>query len=289
MRQLTNIKFIQNRKKWYLVSVVIIVAGLISMMVQGVNFGIDFTGGNMMELAISDSTSIDDMRTYLDGQDFRYSIQEAGDSRYILRTEEIDESTSSDLIEGLEGEFGEIIVERNEKVSASIGEELTRNALMALGIAALLMIVYITFRFEFLFGIAAVLALLHDVLITIGIFSIFQIEVNSAFVAALLTILGYSINDSIVIFDRIRENLNKKMKLSNDQVVDLSINQTLFRSVSTSFVIIIVLLSLFFIGGATISDFVLAMLIGSVFGTYSSIFIASPLWIDMSARKKRRR
>lgn len=286
---MTNIKFIQNRKKWYLVSVVIIVAGLISMMVQGVNFGIDFTGGNMMELAISDSTSIDDMRTYLDGQDFRYSIQEAGDSRYILRTEEIDESTSSDLIEGLEGEFGEIIVERNEKVSASIGEELTRNALMALGIAALLMIVYITFRFEFLFGIAAVLALLHDVLITIGIFSIFQIEVNSAFVAALLTILGYSINDSIVIFDRIRENLNKKMKLSNDQVVDLSINQTLFRSVSTSFVIIIVLLSLFFIGGATISDFVLAMLIGSVFGTYSSIFIASPLWIDMSARKKRRR
>lgn len=285
---MTNIKFIQNRKKWYLVSVAIIVVGLLSMMIQGVNFGIDFTGGNMMDLAFNDSTSIDDLRTYLDEQDFSYSIQEAGDNKYILRTEEIDESTSADLIEGLDGEFGEIIVERNEKVSASIGGELTKNALMALGIAAVLMIIYITFRFELFFGIAAVLALLHDILITIGIFSIFQIEVNSAFVAALLTIIGYSINDSIVIFDRIRENLNKKTKLSDEQAVDLSINQTLFRSVSTSLAVIIVLLSLFFIGGATISDFVLAMLIGTLFGAYSSIFIASPLWIDMTARKKRK-
>lgn len=285
---MTNIKFIQNRKKWYLVSVAIIVVGLLSMMIQGVNFGIDFTGGNMMDLAFNDNTSIDDLRTYLDEQDFSYSIQEAGDNKYILRTEEIDESTSADLIEGLDGEFGEIIVERNEKVSASIGGELTKNALMALGIAAVLMIIYITFRFELFFGIAAVLALLHDILITIGIFSIFQIEVNSAFVAALLTIIGYSINDSIVIFDRIRENLNKKTKFSDEQVVDLSINQTLFRSVSTSFAVIIVLLSLFFIGGATISDFVLAMLIGNLFGAYSSIFIASPLWIDMTARKKRK-
>jgi preprotein translocase subunit SecF len=268
--------------------VAIIVVGLLSMMIQGVNFGIDFTGGNMMDLAFNDNTSIDDLRTYLDEQDFSYSIQEAGDNKYILRTEEIDESTSADLIEGLDGEFGEIIVERNEKVSASIGGELTRNALMALGIAAVLMIIYITFRFELFFGIAAVLALLHDILITIGIFSIFQIEVNSAFVAALLTIIGYSINDSIVIFDRIRENLNKKTKFSDEQVVDLSINQTLFRSVSTSLAVIIVLLSLFFIGGATISDFVLAMLIGTLFGAYSSIFIASPLWIDMTARKKRK-
>lgn len=286
---MTNIKFIENRKKWYIVSAVIIIAGLISMMVQGVNFGIDFTGGNMMDLSFSENTTIDDMRAFMDSQEFRYSIQEAGESKYILRTEEIDETTSSALIESMEEEFGSIAVERNEKVSASIGEELTRNALMALGIAAVLMIIYITFRFEFFFGIAAVLALMHDVLITVGIFSIFQIEVDSAFVAALLTIIGYSINDSIVIFDRIRENLNKKMKKTDEQVVDLSINQTLFRSISTSLAVIIVLLSLLFIGGTTIRGFVLAMLIGSVFGAYSSIFIASPLWIDMTAKRKNRR
>ena len=175
---MTNIQFIKNRKKWYLFSTIVIVAGLISMMVQGVNFGIDFTGGNMMELSFSETTNIDELRSYMDEKSYQYNIQEAGENQYLLRTEEIDETESTELIVSLESTFGDVTVERNEKVSASIGEELTRNALMALGIAAILMIIYITVRFEFLFGIAAVLALLHDVLITIGIFSIFQIEVE---------------------------------------------------------------------------------------------------------------
>ncbi|QRN86856.1 protein translocase subunit SecF [Clostridia bacterium] len=282
-------KFIENRKKWYIFSAVIIIVGLISMMIQGLNYGIDFTGGNMLDLSFNETTNVDDLRSYLDTQGFRYNIQEAGENKYILRTEELDETASIDLIDNLTEEFGEVTVDRNEKVSASIGEELTRNALLALGIAAILMIIYITIRFEFFFGIAAVLALVHDVLITVGIFSILQIEVNSAFVAALLTIIGYSINDSIVIFDRIRENLNKRMKRTDEQIVDLSINQTLFRSISTSVAVIIVLLSLFLVGGSTIHDFVLAMLIGTVFGGYSSIFIASPLWIDMAGHKKIRK
>ncbi len=286
--QLTKIAFTKHRKKWYLISMMVIVAGLLSMMLQGLHFGIDFSGGNMMELEFTNDPGINSLRTHMEDQSISYNVQKSGDDRYILRTEELDEKLASELLGGIRDEYGEVTLQRDEKVSASIGEELTRNALMALGIAAILMIAYITFRFEFYFGIAAVLALLHDVLITVGIFSIFQIEINSAFVAALLTIIGYSINDTIVIFDRIRENSNRKSKMGILEIVDVSINQTLFRSITTTAALLLVLLSLFFLGGNTIRDFVLAMLIGSISGVYSSIFVASPLWIDLTFIKRKK-
>src|SRR6056297_1148229 len=188
-RPMTKISFTKHRKRWYLVSGVIILAGILSMLFQGMNFGIDFTGGNILEIRFESQPSIDELRSFMDERSSQYNLQEAGGSRYILRTEELSESASTELLADLESSFGTMEIERNEKVSASIGAELTNNALMALGIAAVLMIIYITFRFEFFFGLAAVMALLHDVIITAGLFSIFQIEVNSAFVAALLTII----------------------------------------------------------------------------------------------------
>lgn len=278
---MSKIQFSKNRKLSYVLSLVVIVAGLISLAAQGLNYGIDFTGGNILDVAFSEPRTIGEVRELLDGEGLQYNVQEAGGSQFIIRTQELEESRSDQLLESLESSLGSFEILRNEKVSAVVGGELTRNALLALAIASVLMIIYITFRFEFFNGLAAVLALVHDVLVTVGIFSILQIEINSAFVAALLTIVGYSINDTIVIFDRIRENLNKKMKIGVEEVVDLSINQTLFRTISTSVGLIMVLLSLYFLGGVTIRDFVLAMLIGSLFGTYSSIFVASPLWLDL--------
>jgi len=278
MRQ---IQFSKKRKLWYALSLVVIVAGLISLAVQGLNYGIDFTGGNILDITFSETRTIEEVRELLDGEGLQYNVQEAGGSQFIIRTQELEEARSDQLLDSLESSLGTFEIQRNEKVSAVVGGELTRNALLALAIASVLMIIYITFRFEFFNGIAAVLALVHDVLITVGIFSILQIEINSAFVAALLTIVGYSINDTIVIFDRIRENLNKKMKMGVEEVVDLSISQSLFRSISTSVALMLVLLSLYFLGGVTIRDFVLAMLIGAIFGTYSSIFVASPLWLDL--------
>lgn len=284
-----KIEFMKNRKKTYLLSGILLVIAIVSLLFQGLNYGIDFTGGSILELSFEEETSIDDLRFFMEDASLQYNIQEAGDSRFIVRTEAVSEDEASLLLDGLEADFGQMEIARNENVSAVVGEELTSNALMALAIATVLMVLYITFRFQFFFGLSAVLALIHDVLIIVGAFSVFQIEVNSAFVAALLTTVGYSINDSIVIFDRIRENLNKRVKGGNAAVVDLSVNQSMVRSLSTTAVLVMVLLSLIFLGGETIQDFVLAMLIGSLAGVYSSIFIASPLWADMVALKKKRR
>lgn len=284
-----NFKFMKNRKKTYSLSLALVLIGVVSLFVQGLNYGIDFTGGSILEIRFDEEMSIDDLRGFMEDSELQYNIQEAGTNQFIVRTEEVSEEKGVQLLEDIEKNFGSMEINRNENVSAVVGDELTRNALLALGIAAVLMVAYITFRFEFFFGISAVLGLLHDVMIIVGVFSVFQIEVNSAFVAALLTTVGYSINDSIVIFDRIRENLSKRIKGGNSVIVDLSVNQSVVRSLSTTAVLVLVLLSLIILGGETIQDFVLAMLIGSLAGVYSSIFICSPLWADMVAFKKKQR
>lgn len=281
---MTKIAFVERRKTWYLISLAVLVVGLVSLLLQGLNYGIDFTGGNMLEIEFARETDINDLRGTLDGEGLQYHIQESGPRQFLLRTEELGEGETSALLSVLSGEFGELELRRSDHISAAVGGELTRSALMALAIAAVLIVVYITIRFEFLTGVAALAALIHDVLVTLGIFSLLRLEVNSAFVAALLLIVGYSINDSIVIFDRIRENLRTAGRASDTEIVDLSINQSLFRSLATTTALLLVLFSLLFLGGATIRDFVVAMLIGAVSGAYSSIFIASPLWVD--ARKR---
>jgi len=180
----------------------------------------------------------------------------------------------------LEKEIGKLEILRSEKVGPTIGKELRRAGILALLIAIILMVIYITFRFEFKFALAAIGALIHDILVTLSIFSIFQLEINSSFIAAILTIFGYSINDTIVIFDRIRENLKKAKKEELIPLVNKSIKETLARSINTVVTTLFVLLALYFFGGETTKIFVLAMLIGITSGAYSSIFTASPLWVE---------
>ncbi len=259
------------------------------MAFQGLNLGIDFTGGNIIQVYFEQEVTPTQVREVLSELNLAKSpVQESEANHFIIRTPELPETESKRLIGMLEQRIGKVVVERNEKIGAVIGKELTRNALVALLIASALMVIYISWRFEFLFGIAAILALVHDMLITISIFSLFRFEVDSAFVAAVLTIIGYSINNTIVVFDRLRENLRAKHKAQLAGVINLSVNQTLSRSVNTMLTTSFALLALIFFGGATTKLFALAMLIGSISGTYSSVFIASPLWMDLKGWWRKR-
>jgi preprotein translocase subunit SecF len=276
--------FIKHRKIWYIISLLVIVPGLVSLVLQGLNLGIDFTGGNLVEVRMSRDVAIQQVRDVVEdlGYGASRNVQKSGQDIYLIRTRELTEEESAKLIAALEDKLGQMVLLRNERVGPVIGRELTTKAILALVIASALMLVYITFRFEFKQGVAAVLALLHDTLVVIGIFSIFQIEVDSAFVAAILTIIGYSINDTIIIFDRIRENLKMRKKGETlEDLVNISLWQTLTRSINTVLTVVFVLVALFFLGGTTIKSFVLAMLIGVTSGAYSSIFNASPIWVDL--------
>lgn len=278
--------FMSKRKLWYGISLVLLIVGLGSYALQGLNKGIDFTSGNVLQLQFESDVTTGQIEEVLDAQGLSgYSIQTAGNaSEYIIRTKELTEAQNKELLSAFAEKYGPLDIKQNQKIGEVIGRELTRNAVLALAIAAVLMIVYISFRFEATFGVVAVAALLHDVLVTVGLFSLFQIEIDSAFVAALLTIVGYSINNTIVIFDRIRENLYLDSKEPLPVIVDNSINQTLVRSINTSLTVIFALVALLLLGGDTIKVFALALLLGTVIGTYSSICIATSLWYDLKRK-----
>jgi len=286
-----NFDFVSKRRLWYILSLLIIIPGLIAMAFNkpALNFGIDFTGGNILQVQFQQPVTASQIREVLNEYNLGNSpIQGTGNNEFIIRTVEINEEQTNQIVGALKEKLGQLDIKRNEKVGATIGRELTQKGIKALVIATILMIIYITIRFEFLSGVAAVIALLHDVLVTLAIFALFRWEVDTTFVAALLTIIGYSINDTIVIFDRIRENLRLRKKETIVELVNRSINQNLTRSINTSLTVIMVLLALRFLGGETTRIFALAMLIGTISGTYSSIFIACPLWIDFREMNRQR-
>ncbi|WP_018086386.1 protein translocase subunit SecF [Desulfurispora thermophila] len=283
--------FIKLRKYWYILSLAIIIPGLFSLMVRGLNLGIDFTGGNILEVRFTQQVTIDRVRQVVESLDLGSgrNVQQSGERDFIIRTRPLSQEENDKLLDALRKNLGQTTLLRSDHVGPVIGRELTRNALLALLIASVLMVVYITLRFEFKQGIAAIIALLHDVLVTTGIFSLFQFEVDSAFVAALLTIIGYSINDTIIIFDRIRENMRVHRRGEElGELINVSLWQTLTRSINTVLTVMFVLLALYFLGGTTIKNFVLAMLIGVSSGAYSSIFNASPLWYDLKMMEKKK-
>ena len=281
--------FVKHRKIFYILSLLFILPGIISLAVQGMNWGIDFSSGSIMEVRFANEVHVDQVRNVVAQQGFEAGrIQQSGDSDFLIRTTKLTQQDSQKIMESFNSSIGSATLLRNEFVDPIISTELFWDAFWALLIASALMVVYITFRFEFKQGIAAITALLHDVLVVVGVFSIFQIEVDSTFIAAILTIIGYSINDTIVIFDRIRENLNmKKRDQSLEDLVNLSIWQTLARSINTVLTVMFVLLALYFLGGATVKNFVLAMLIGVASGAYSSIFNASAVWVDLRLMDKK--
>lgn len=282
--------FIQHRKIWYIISLVVILPGLLSIVTRGFNLGIDFTGGNLVEVRLEQGVKIEQVRDAVEDLGYAASnnIQKSGTNDYMIRTRELTEEESGILISTLEQKVGEVTLLRNDRVGPVIGKEITTNAILSLLLASAMMLVYITFRFEFKQGVAAILAILHDLLVVLGVFSIFQIEVDSTFVAAILTIIGYSINDTIVIFDRIRENLRMRKKgEALGDLINVSLWQTLVRSLNTGMSVLFVLLTLYFLGGTTLKNFVLALLVGIITGSYSSIFNASPIWFDLKRLEKK--
>lgn len=276
-----------KRKIFYVISVVLLLAGVVSMLFQGLNLGIDFTSGNKMIVQFEQQVDIADLRITLQENGLEGSkIQELDSGAYVLKTSELTQETEETLLTALETKFGTLEVLSNGLIGPSVGADLKKSAAIALTLAVILMLIYITFRFELHFAIAGILALFHDVFIVVAIFSIFQFEVDSTFIAALLTIFGYSINDKIVVFDRIRENLVRVRKEELAGLVNTSIAQSFTRSMNTSISTLILLLALLFFGGQTTRMFVLAMVIGIIAGTYSSLCIASPIWYEIKMRQK---
>jgi preprotein translocase SecF subunit len=293
----TNIKFIQNRKWAYLISSIVIIAGLVSLVTKGgPSFSIDFTGGVSLELNLAPVNQgtppihIDQIRKVLKETGvLDAEIQKIGDpdAAYFLIKAKKRDPKEMQIVEILKKAFPEYtnkpeqqLIRLQEEVGPKVGAELKVQAIKAVLISFLLMIIYIWFRFELTFGIAAVLALIHDILITVGIFSLLDKEISVTIIAALLTIVGFSINDTIVIYDRIREDMKIYRKDTMDVVFNNAINRTLSRTVITSGTVILCIISLLLFGGSVIRDFAWAMLIGVVSGTYSSVLVASPLVVD---------
>lgn len=285
-----NFDFIGKRKFAYALSCIIIIAGIVSLFVQGLNFGIDFTGGTVFQVQFEDNKEISDLRDELGTMGYDGAqIQQMDNGAFQIKTEFMDQTAQDEFEQQLKDASGSFEVLSTNAVGPSIGQEILLSGILALIVAVALMVVFITIRFQWRFALAGNIALFHDILVTVSIFSIFQLEVNSNFVAAILTIFGYSINDTIVVFDRIRERLGSVKRDNLAMTVNNAIQSTLRRSLFTSLTTLIPILCVFFFGGETTKVFVLALIIGIVSGTYSSIFMASPLWYDMSMKSKKKR
>ena len=288
---------IGKRYWWFLFSALIIIPGLISMAVQGFNLGIDFTGGTLLDLKFDRPVSVHEVREALKEHQLENStIQLAGTGQgdkaqnVFIRTKVLTEEERKAVANDLRTKVSQFDVLRVEKVGATIGAELTRQAIIALVVSWILMIIYITWRFEFKFAVSGIVALVHDIILVLGVFSLLQKEIDATFVAAILTIVGYSINDTIVIFDRIRENLKTHRKSETfSNLVNRSIWQVMTRSIYTVLTVLMATAALYWFGGETTKNFSLALLIGISSGCYSSIFNASPIWVTWKEYADRRR
>ena len=289
----TRFDFMGQIKAAMIISGIVILIGLGSIVFSGgLKYGIDFAGGTLVQLQFKNPPDIEVIRDGLKTIGLGEStIQEFGSKKDILirveRSEEKLEAVGAMVKRSLSQKFNsdDITVERVEMVGPKVGRDLREKALLSILYAIIGIVIYISWRFEFQYAIAAIIALIHDVLVTMGAFSILDKEFTLVIVAAFLTIIGYSLNDTIVVFDRIRENLRRKGKLSLSEIINSSINQTLSRTLLTSGTTLLVVLALFFFGGEIIHDFSFALLVGVFVGTYSSIFIASVFLVYWASRK----
>ena len=278
-----HIDVVNKRKLWYAISAVLLLVGVVSLLFRGLNLGIDFTGGNIMQLQFSQTVTSEELRSVVSSYvEATPTIQASDNNVFLIRTEDMPEEQSNQLLTQVESELGSFEILRNERIGPVIGAELIANAWWALLLALALMLLYITVRFRFNFAVSAIVPLMHDALMVLGIFSILQVEVDSTFVAAILTVLGYSINSTIVIFDRIRENRELHPKQGFTDLINESINQTFGRSINTSVAVLLLVLCLFLFGGDTTKAFSLALVIGVIAGAYSSVFIAGSILSDLT-------
>jgi preprotein translocase subunit SecF len=278
----THFDFVGKRNIAIGISIVLIIISILSIVMhKGLNFGIDFAGGTIIQVKFTKTTPADTIRkTFQNIKIDDAIIQEIGQNEVIVRTNQpMTKELQAKVEEAMNGQFGtgNFEIRRIEFVGPKVGKDLTTKAILAIVFAWIGMLIYIAWRFEFRYGLGAIIALIHDTIITIGALSLLNKEFTLVIVAALLTIIGYSINDTIVVFDRIRENRKKDLKKNLAEIINSSVNETLSRTILTAFTVFLVLLALFFLGGPVIHDFAFALLIGIVVGTYSSIFIASPI------------
>ena len=283
-----ELHFIRHRKVFYIISVIILVAGLVFGLVRGLNYGIDFTGGTMIQMDMGKQVKVTDVEKAIKKYDLSPEIIYSGEDneQIVIRTiESLDSDKRAEVIETINQEFGttddDVVAE--ELFGPSVGKELRNNAILAILIASICMLIYIRFRFsQWKFGGAALLGVVHDVLIVIAFYAIFNVTVNNPFIAGILTVVGYSINDTIVIFDRIRENIRYLRKGNTEEIIDKSITQTLGRSLMTSVTTLIVMVPLLIMAGEAIREFVLPLMVGVIAGAYSSIAICSPLYYEFA-------
>jgi len=285
-------KIVENRKIWFAISAAIIIIGLVLGAVRGFNVGIDFTGGTLMEIELHKAVPVEEIRAIVNEFDATANVNLLGEERtmaQIKTTKDLDSSERTEIFKAFKEKYDlpEEDFLRIDQFGPAVGKEIQRTALLAIIVSALGMLAYITYRFEVRFGLAAIVALIHDVLIVVAVYSILRIPVNSPFVAAILTILGYSINDTIVVFDRIRENLRFLKKNNYAEVANTSITQTVSRSINTSLTTLITIVALYVLGVEQIREFALPLMAGIMAGTYSSIFIASPVWVMLKEAQKR--
>ena len=295
-RKTTRIDFMGKRRIWFVISLVLIVASFVAVAVRGLNWGIDFTGGTLLEVHFQQPAELDAVRGALAESGFGgATVQHFGSSRDVMirlapeagtGDEQASTKLSQHVMAALKKKAPDAELRRTEFVGPQVGAELAYSGSLALLYTFGGILLYVALRFEWLLALGAVLALFHDPILILGIFSLFQIEFDLTVLAAILAVIGYSINDTVVVFDRIRENFRKMRKETPEEVINASTNQTLSRTVMTSGTTMIVVVALFLFGGEVISRFALAIMIGIVIGTYSSIYVASSLalWLGISRK-----
>ena len=287
-----NFEFLHARRRAYVVSAAVLILGLGSIILHGgLRFGVDFTGGTLYQIEFIEEVSVADLRVVMADVGFAGAqIQRFGSSsEFLVRVPEFEavggSSVEQAVREALRTGYGDNWeIARREALSPRVGSELQRGALIAILISFGLTLIYLAFRFEWRFGVAAIIATVHDILITFGFISLMNIEISLSTVAAILTIVGYSLNDTIVVFDRIRENIKKYRKLDYIDLLNRSINETLPRTILTSATTVMTLFALFVLGGEVIRPFALVLILGVLIGTYSSIFVASPALLEIENR-----
>ncbi|MFC7050794.1 protein translocase subunit SecF [Emcibacter nanhaiensis] len=286
----TNIKFVNYRKAAFALSLSMLVASVILFFTHGLNFGIDFKGGVLMEVKTEQTADLAAIRESVGSLGMGTPVvQEFGDPTDVLiRLEYQQDKSLEQIVEEVKATLdktveGEVSFRRTETVGPKVSGELIEDGVLSVTLAVLAVLVYIWFRFEWQFGLGAVIALIHDVCLTIGLFCFIEMEFNLSIIAAILTIVGYSLNDTVVVYDRVRENLRKYRKMDMLELLNLSLNETLSRTTMTSFTTLLALGALFYFGGENIHGFTAAMIWGIFVGTYSSIFIACPvlMWFEM--------
>ena len=286
--KLPTIDFVNKRKYAMVFSTLLLVVSVVSLSLQGLKLGIDFTGGTLIEVGYQQSADLEDIRTKLDSANFKgTNVQYFGSDTEVLIQLEPQSISSAKLSSSIIQMLGEgIDLRRVEFVGPKVGEELTNDGGLALLYALIGILIYVAFRFEYRFALGSIAALIHDVIITLGVFSILQIEFDLTVLAAILAVIGYSLNDTIVVFDRIRENFLSTRHIEPVPIVNDALNKTLARTLMTSLTTLLVLFALFYLGGEVIHSFAGALIIGVIIGTYSSIFVASSMILALGISKE---